>query len=249
MTSLTGDECKAGSWCIFSLSNDVHNPINVSGRIKQILVKAGDHSGAGIVVFERFDILTALHPIYCMPVLQPAGGATSGVGEIIVVNTTEVKLLFNVQHDCFASGCDTSRRIAQLQERQESGQFSEVVCHRDNPVFIINTHAFHNAILLRKFIPRHLTEPHHIYPTRHQRHQDLAKELVAERKKKKEATKAKAQATRARKAAEKAEAAARAEALSLAQQEHILDHNLDVPSEDDESDGWDGGRRKRAREE
>jgi hypothetical protein len=115
-----------------------------------------------------------------------------------------VQLLFNVQHDCASSGCDTSGRSFQLQERQESEKTTSVISHRNRPWYIINTHAFHNAMKLRKLLPPHLTEPRHLYPNRCHRHREIAKTLVITRAEKKAETARKAAETRARKAAKKA---------------------------------------------
>jgi hypothetical protein len=108
-----------------------------------------------------------------------------------------VQLLFNVQHDCLTCGCDTSGSTIQLQEQVESDKSVATVSHKDQPWFIINTHAFHNAMHLRRILPPHLTEPAHIYPDRKERHQTIAGELVVTMKKKQEETKRKAAETRA----------------------------------------------------
>jgi hypothetical protein len=91
-----------------------------------------------------------------------------------------------------------------LQERQESDKTISTVSHQNKPWYIINTHAFHNAMKLRKLLPDHLTKPKHLYPNRHQRHREIAKTLVVTQAEKKAETVRKAAETRARKAAKKA---------------------------------------------
>jgi hypothetical protein len=180
----------------------------------------GNRTGDGIVIFERFEVLETVHPTLNMPLLRPSAIAGSAEPALIAVAPTvcaslisictwsyflqSVQLLFNVQHDCASSGCDTSGRSFQLQERQESEKTTSLISHRNRPWYIINTHSFHNAMKLRKLLPSHLTEPKHLYPNRNQRHQEIAKALVVTRAEKKAETARKAAETRAKKAAKKA---------------------------------------------
>jgi hypothetical protein len=118
-----------------------------------------------------------------------------------------VRLLFNAQHDCIASQCNISGTAFQLQERQKTDKVVSTVSHKDNPWYVINTHAFHNAMKLRKILPRHLTQPKHYYPNRRERQLNIAKELVVTQQAKREETKRKTAETRAKnKAAKEAEA-------------------------------------------
>jgi hypothetical protein len=85
----------------------------------------------------------------------------------------------------------------------------QTVSHKDEPRFIINTHTFHNAMSLRKVLPAHLTEPKHYYPNCHERHREIAKELIVTLKEKRAETTRKAAETRLRnKAAKEAQKAA-----------------------------------------
>lgn len=69
------------------------------------------------------------------------------------------------------------------------------IIYRDDTHFIVNTHALHNASLLRQFLPRHLTVPQPLFADRKKRHEDLAVDLAKEQTAKCMATKAKAAAT------------------------------------------------------
>ncbi|KAJ6540253.1 hypothetical protein B0H10DRAFT_1767244, partial [Mycena sp. CBHHK59/15] len=70
-----------------------------------------------------------------------------------------VQFSFNVQHDCRACGCDASGITRQMQERQESDKLIHSIVHKGDNRFVINTHGFHNAALLRKYLPVALTKP------------------------------------------------------------------------------------------
>lgn len=89
-----------------------------------------------------------------------------------------IQFAFNVQHDCHSSGCTASGTAHQRQERQPSDKIIHTIVHKEDTRFIINTHALHNASLLRKFLPRYLTVPRPLYPDRRKRHDELGKELV-----------------------------------------------------------------------
>jgi hypothetical protein len=129
--------------------------------------------------------------------------------------------------------------VAQLQERKESGQYTSAVNHQNGNVkqYIVNTHAFHNAMQLRKLLPSHLTKPHHYYPARHQRHQEIAKTLVKDREAKKAETRRKAQETRAKnKANEKAAQERTAALLEVEQLQPPVRETDNVARETDHGD-------------
>ena len=64
---------------------------------------------------------------------------------------------YNVQHDCFQAGCMAPGKQAVVQEHVESGVMETYIEHKPLDVFLINTHAFHNAHLIRAILPRDLT--------------------------------------------------------------------------------------------
>jgi hypothetical protein len=84
------------------------------------------------------------------------------------------------------------------------------IVHNDDHRFIINTHALHNASLLRKFLPQYLTVPRPLYTDRAVRHRALAKDLVVKQAEKAEETKRKAAEMRKKNKVAKKAAAARA---------------------------------------
>jgi hypothetical protein len=66
---------------------------------------------------------------------------------------------YNVQHDCHQAGCIASGTQAVVQERVESRVMKTFIEHKPLDSFVINTHAFHNAHLIRSILPRDLTAP------------------------------------------------------------------------------------------
>lgn len=107
-----------------------------------------------------------------------------------------LQFVINVQHDCNAAGCDATGIIRQLQERQESNKTVRSIIHKDNQLFVINTHAIHNGTLLRCFLPRYLTVPQHLFPDRRKRLDGLGAQTQVQMTAKKAATQAKAALTR-----------------------------------------------------
>ncbi|KAJ7019464.1 hypothetical protein C8F04DRAFT_975583, partial [Mycena alexandri] len=82
----------------------------------------------------------------------------------------DVKFLFNTQHDCNATGCSASGQRRRMQERVESDLIDTFIIHQPLERFIINTHAFHNAHLLRQVLLRRLTAPIPLFADRKAKH-------------------------------------------------------------------------------
>jgi hypothetical protein len=61
-----------------------------------------------------------------------------------------------------------------MQERKESGQTETFIEHRPIDHFLINTHAFHNAHLVRAVLPRNLIAPIPYTENRQTHHRNLA---------------------------------------------------------------------------
>jgi len=85
--------------------------------------------------------------------------------------------MYNTQHDCHLAKCTASGKRLLLQERVESGLTETVIEHHAVDRFVVNTHAFHNAHLLREMLPRSLVAPIPLYQDRHAKHTEIAEKL------------------------------------------------------------------------
>ncbi|KAJ6526381.1 hypothetical protein B0H19DRAFT_904929, partial [Mycena capillaripes] len=88
-----------------------------------------------------------------------------------------VKFKVNVQHDCYRAKCGANGERLRLQERVESDQIENFIVHESLDRFIINSHAFHNAHLLRATLPRHLVAPIPLFEERKEKHKEFAATL------------------------------------------------------------------------
>ena len=76
-----------------------------------------------------------------------------------------------------------------MQERVESGLLKTCIEHQTVDRFVINTHGFHNAHLLRATLPRPLTVPIPLHPDRQAKHFEIARNLRASQKIKRDTAK------------------------------------------------------------
>lgn len=84
---------------------------------------------------------------------------------------------YNAQHDCRQAGCIASGTRAVVQERVESQVMETFIEHKPLDSFVINTHAFHNAHLIRSILPRDLTAPIPYAADRRSHHDQIAQKL------------------------------------------------------------------------
>ncbi|KAK0467035.1 uncharacterized protein EV420DRAFT_1636068 [Desarmillaria tabescens] len=228
VTAQNGDRCRIGSWVIYN------NEAGVSGigRIAELLVHEAESSlGSLLVALEVFILGDARHPDFDCPVLRRAG--PSDGNECVVVDTKSVQFIISVQHDCRLIGCQASLLQPQLQERQVTERTSRALSHADDDHFVINTFGLHNAILVRKFLPRSLTAPKPLYMDRRSHHFEIASTLRTTQAAKRAQTQEKRKATLALNKARKdaAEVAARRTMLPEADQ----DDELELILEEEES--------------
>ena len=86
---------------------------------------------------------------------------------------------FNVQHDCRLAKCTASGSRRQVQECVESEVTEEFIIHEPVHQYIVNTHAFHNAHLLREVVPQELIAPVLLFENHELKHHELAAELCS----------------------------------------------------------------------
>ena len=104
-----------------------------------------------------------------------------------------MNFLYNTQHDCLFANCTASGKRPIMQERVESALFETHIEHQPVERFVINTHAFHNAHLLRNTLPHHLVAPIPLLQDRKAKHNELAQRLQAARTVKQTANKVRAE--------------------------------------------------------
>ncbi|KAJ7687158.1 hypothetical protein B0H17DRAFT_1160505 [Mycena rosella] len=165
------DECFVGSW-VFAKSAVATVSGSISGRISDILA---DSTGMVLVVLELFQIFSSRDEVYGMPVLVRRHSEV----EFSIVPGKNIKFKFNVQHDCCSAECEATGVRMRMQERVQSDQTENYIIHNNLDRFLINTHAFHNAHLLRATLPRDLVAPIPLFTERRAKHDELAAQLPA----------------------------------------------------------------------
>ncbi|KAJ7140471.1 hypothetical protein C8R43DRAFT_1131421 [Mycena crocata] len=163
------DQCFIDSW-VFAKSPTSDEESTISGRVSDILV---DSAAEVLIVLENFQILSSRDEVYGMPVL------VRPYSEVLftIVPAKNIKFKFNVQHDCNSAKCEATGVCARIQERVESDQTENYIVHEPLDRFIINSHAFHNAHLLRAILPRALIAPIPLFTDREAKHHELAAQL------------------------------------------------------------------------
>lgn len=199
------DECSCGSWVFVKSPITVrlieHQDVSrkliyihlkselITGRIDAILQ---NDSGNAVIILDVFQVADSRHEIFGMPVLARRHSETS----FIIIPTAvsifyeamktvkltdgsgqDIKFLYNVQHDCNLAECEATGEKPRMQERVDSGLTDKFIVHKPVERFIINTHAFHNAHLLRQVLPRTLTKPIPLFADRKSKHYELAGNL------------------------------------------------------------------------
>lgn len=111
---------------------------------------------------------------------------------------------YNVQHDCRAAQCVASGLRAVHQERVVTDLIESFVEHKALDQYLINTHAFHNAHLVRNALPRDLVAPLPYVVDRRAHHSEISASLrnIQADKRQKTAQEKQADADAAKKATE-----------------------------------------------
>lgn len=113
-----------------------------------------------------------------------------------------------MQHDCEAAQCRLTSSRAVRQEREDTDVLQTAIAHNmTRRQFVLNTHALHNATLIRRHLPRVLFKPESLYQDREKRHHELASSLRVTQVAKRAETQRKRKETREKNAQKKAGAA------------------------------------------
>ncbi|KAJ7793208.1 hypothetical protein B0H14DRAFT_2173952, partial [Mycena olivaceomarginata] len=93
----------------------------------------------------------------------------------------KIKFKLNIQHDCCTAKCEATGVRLKKQERVESDQIENFIVHNSPERYFINSHAFHNAHLLRATLPRSIIAPIPLFldPDRQAHHTEMATALRA----------------------------------------------------------------------
>ncbi|EKM75140.1 hypothetical protein AGABI1DRAFT_103088 [Agaricus bisporus var. burnettii JB137-S8] len=171
LISQHNDVCKQGSWVFYTTDLSTSTTPH-PGRIYKIInpIKSTESSKApsGLVLIQRFQALNTRHEILGMPVLDKSGF-------VDVVSSKAVLFIFNAQ------------------------QFPPMPINRQlEDLCVLNLHALHNSHLIRRALPRALTEPVRLYDdaTRLNKHNEWASGLRVTGPAKRKATQMKSAATK-----------------------------------------------------
>lgn len=193
--------------------------VHITGRIIDILEEETPlASKVAVIVLDIFHVMSKSDEVFGMPILSRRFGGTSlqvvaapVCGFIFLRSTIFSHLIFqnvlfeyNAQHDCRHAKREASGERPLAQERVNSSLTESFMVHKPEERYLINTHAFHNAHLIRAALPRDLTAliPH--APDRIAYHAMIAMNL----RQNQDAKRAKTAATAAtKKAAEKTRSA------------------------------------------
>ncbi|KAJ7653815.1 hypothetical protein B0H17DRAFT_957259 [Mycena rosella] len=164
------DICPLLSW-VYAISPVTVRNAPTLGRINNILT----NELSSIIVLDVFHISDERHPIFNLPILSRRQGEKT----LLIIPSTNVQFIFNVQHDCYSAECTASGTRAKMQERVESDVTESFVKHQPLEQFVINTTAFHNAHLLRRCLPRSAWAPVAMFTPedRITKHKELAEQL------------------------------------------------------------------------
>ena len=168
------------------------------------------HRATAIAVVDVYQVASTRDTTFDMPILARRHNEISRV--IIAANVSNVilnvghshrhilqaiKFEFNVQHDCRLAKCSATGTRPQVQERTDSEAMEQFIVHEPIDRYLINTHSFHNADLLREALPRSLVAPQPIFNDREAKHHELAALLRVSQSKRRDQLKAQREAKQA----------------------------------------------------
>ncbi|KAH9925298.1 uncharacterized protein B0H18DRAFT_933788 [Fomitopsis serialis] len=148
------------------------------GRIVRIMTpvpQALVHTEIAVVVVEEFTLPNSCHPRFNMPELTKHNEEATYTALL----PSEVMFIVNVQHNCLDGKCRPTGIRRCVRERMETEITQTFIEHTNDTHYILNMHALHNARLIRKVLPRHLTKPTPYLNNRNDEHKKMAASLRA----------------------------------------------------------------------
>lgn len=149
--------------------------ITKCGRIASILGRSESSIAnavvrAAFVVIEDFTVLRERDHFFDMPIMLDSKHCSFVDPKVsrFMPDTSvfygifgkSILFKFNAQHDCRTAHCTiSSDEEFMQQERHQTSIHLRSVKHMGLQRFIINTHSLHNGHLLRRILPRDLTQP------------------------------------------------------------------------------------------
>ncbi|KAJ6545514.1 hypothetical protein B0H19DRAFT_1212296 [Mycena capillaripes] len=191
------EPCFTGSWVFILDGVEV-----LAARIIKILIPENTQlHTAAVIILQMFTVSETVDDHYEMPLLLKTENT-------VVSKPEHILFKFNVQHDCHHFSCPLADSPGPQQERSESKLTRKIRAHKDDSRFLLNTHALHNAHLVRETLPRSLTAPKPCFADRHAKHSEFASALREVGPEKRAQATARGQATKARNKQDKVDKAA-----------------------------------------
>ncbi|KAJ6576116.1 hypothetical protein DFH09DRAFT_1078464 [Mycena vulgaris] len=178
---MSSDRCRVGFWVFI--------------RKEQILAREGStltQRNNVFLIIEPYIVLDVKDRRLNMPILLPLAGAAA-----VAVNSNEIMMSFNVQHDCVACDC-RPEKVHVRQEHIVTDRTELQIAHTAEQRFIVNMHGLHSAHLIREVLPRTLTAPVPYLQDHSASHQRFAATLRETGPARRAEIRAKTQATRAK---------------------------------------------------
>ncbi|KAH9946546.1 hypothetical protein B0H21DRAFT_808883 [Amylocystis lapponica] len=134
------------------------------------LLSPSEARDRALVIVRMSQLQTTAHNTLKLPVIQR-------IGELTVLEPSDITCVVNVQHDCASQGCMASGQQRLRQERELTSQVRTVVEHRDTISYVVNTHSLHNQQHLRRALPPHLLMSPSFFADRLVLHREAAASL------------------------------------------------------------------------
>ena len=168
------------------------------------------HRTTAIAVVDIYQVASTRDTTFDMPILAHRHNEISQV--IIGANVSNVilnaghshrhilqaiKFEFNIQHDCRLAKCSATGTRPRVQDRTDSEAMEQFLIHEPIDRYLINTHSFHNADLLREALPRSRVAPQPMFNDREAKHHELAALLRVSQSERRDQLKAQREAKQA----------------------------------------------------